>query len=190
MIKRLIWTIWTPMSSVLKKADKLNLSLSLSLFCYIKWNILSADFKNFTLILFELVSSCSIVQKKEKRYVLILFCVSIISLYLNKKLCVTFSIKIWLAHLKIMHFLTDIQLFICLSKVSIAFIVINIDLNTPVYNVCCGQYHIIGWVILHFPLAHWPLGYVTGILKVKLSWNTCYELTHWPLGDLNGILDR
>ena len=31
MIKRLIWTIWTPMSSVLKKADKLNLSLSLSL---------------------------------------------------------------------------------------------------------------------------------------------------------------
>ena len=31
MIKRLIWTIWTPMSSVLKKADKLNLSLSLSM---------------------------------------------------------------------------------------------------------------------------------------------------------------
>ena len=31
MIKWLIWTIWTPMSSVLKKADKLNLSLSLSL---------------------------------------------------------------------------------------------------------------------------------------------------------------
>ena len=31
MIKRLIWTIWTPVSSVLKKADKLNLSLSLSL---------------------------------------------------------------------------------------------------------------------------------------------------------------
>ena len=30
MIKRLIWTIWTPMSSVLKKADKLNLSLSLT----------------------------------------------------------------------------------------------------------------------------------------------------------------
>ena len=29
MIKRLIWTKWTPMSSVLKKADKLNLSLSL-----------------------------------------------------------------------------------------------------------------------------------------------------------------
>ena len=29
MIKRLIWTIWTTMSSVLKKADKLNLSLSL-----------------------------------------------------------------------------------------------------------------------------------------------------------------
>ena len=28
MIKRLIWTIWTPMSFVLKKADKLNLSLS------------------------------------------------------------------------------------------------------------------------------------------------------------------
>ena len=33
MIKRLIWTILTPMSSVLKKADKLNLSLSLSLSC-------------------------------------------------------------------------------------------------------------------------------------------------------------
>ena len=31
MIKGLIWTIWTTMSSVLKKADKLNLSLSLSL---------------------------------------------------------------------------------------------------------------------------------------------------------------
>ena len=31
MIKWLIWTIWTLMSSVLKKADKLNLSLSLSL---------------------------------------------------------------------------------------------------------------------------------------------------------------
>ena len=30
MIKRIIWTIWSPMSSVLKKADKLNLSLSLS----------------------------------------------------------------------------------------------------------------------------------------------------------------
>ena len=29
MITRLIWTIWTPMSSVPKKADKLNLSLSL-----------------------------------------------------------------------------------------------------------------------------------------------------------------
>ena len=28
MIKRLIWTIWTPMSSVPQKADKLNLSLS------------------------------------------------------------------------------------------------------------------------------------------------------------------
>ena len=28
MIKWLIWNIWTPMSSVLKKADKLNLSLS------------------------------------------------------------------------------------------------------------------------------------------------------------------
>ena len=28
MITRLIWTIWTPMSSVPKKADKLNLSLS------------------------------------------------------------------------------------------------------------------------------------------------------------------
>ena len=28
MIKRLIWTIWIPMSSVLRKADKLNLSLS------------------------------------------------------------------------------------------------------------------------------------------------------------------
>ena len=34
MIKRLIWTIWTPMSSVLKKADKLNLSLSLSFTCW------------------------------------------------------------------------------------------------------------------------------------------------------------
>ena len=33
MIKWLIWTIWTPMSSVLKKADKLNLSLS----CF-TWN--------------------------------------------------------------------------------------------------------------------------------------------------------
>ena len=33
MIKRLIWTIWTPMSSVLKKADKLNLSLSLRNVC-------------------------------------------------------------------------------------------------------------------------------------------------------------
>ena len=31
MIKQLIWTIWTPVSSVLKKADKLNLSLSLFL---------------------------------------------------------------------------------------------------------------------------------------------------------------
>ena len=31
MIKRLIWTIWTLISSVLKKADKLNLSLSPSL---------------------------------------------------------------------------------------------------------------------------------------------------------------
>ena len=31
MITRLIWTIWTPMSSVPKKADKLNLSLSLSI---------------------------------------------------------------------------------------------------------------------------------------------------------------
>ena len=30
MIKRLMWTIWTPISSVLKKADKLNLSLYLS----------------------------------------------------------------------------------------------------------------------------------------------------------------
>ena len=30
MIKRLIWTICTPMSSVPKKADKLNLSLSLA----------------------------------------------------------------------------------------------------------------------------------------------------------------
>ena len=28
MIKQLIWTIWTPLSSVLKTADKLNLSLS------------------------------------------------------------------------------------------------------------------------------------------------------------------
>ena len=36
-IKRLIWTIWTPMSSVLKKADKLNLSLSLSLM--IEWTV-------------------------------------------------------------------------------------------------------------------------------------------------------
>ena len=33
MIKRLIWTIWTLMSSVLKKADKLNLSLSLMWVC-------------------------------------------------------------------------------------------------------------------------------------------------------------
>ena len=32
MIARLIWTIWTPMSSVLKKADKLNLSLSFDIF--------------------------------------------------------------------------------------------------------------------------------------------------------------
>ena len=40
MIKRLIWTIWTPMSSVLKKADKLNLSLSLSSenFMIIRWH--------------------------------------------------------------------------------------------------------------------------------------------------------
>ena len=30
MITRLIWTIWTPMSSVSKKDDKLNLSFSLS----------------------------------------------------------------------------------------------------------------------------------------------------------------
>ena len=35
MIKRLIWTVWTLMSSVLKKADKLNLSLS----CIEKCNI-------------------------------------------------------------------------------------------------------------------------------------------------------
>ena len=34
MIKRHIWTIWTPMSSVLKKVDRLNLSLSL-----LKWSI-------------------------------------------------------------------------------------------------------------------------------------------------------
>ena len=33
MITWLIWTIWNPMSSVPKKADKLNLSLSLSLTC-------------------------------------------------------------------------------------------------------------------------------------------------------------
>ena len=31
MITRLIWSIWTPMSSVPKKSDKLNLSLSLAL---------------------------------------------------------------------------------------------------------------------------------------------------------------
>ena len=41
MIKRLIWTIWTPMSSVLKKADKLNLSLSLSAFRHLR--IFSCD---------------------------------------------------------------------------------------------------------------------------------------------------
>ena len=35
MIKWLIWTIWIPMSSVLRKADKLNLSLSLS--CIMLW---------------------------------------------------------------------------------------------------------------------------------------------------------
>ena len=33
MITRLIWTIWTPMASVPKKANKLNLSLSLELKC-------------------------------------------------------------------------------------------------------------------------------------------------------------
>ena len=38
MIKWLIWTIWTLMSSVLKKADKLNLSLSLSRSLYIYKN--------------------------------------------------------------------------------------------------------------------------------------------------------
>ena len=36
MITRLIWTIWTPVSSVPKKADKLNLSLSLSLSLLVK----------------------------------------------------------------------------------------------------------------------------------------------------------
>ena len=34
MIKWLIWTIWTPVSSVLKKVDKLNLSLSLLPHCW------------------------------------------------------------------------------------------------------------------------------------------------------------
>ena len=42
MIKRLIWTIWTPMSSVLKKADKLNLSLSHWLGPFIKWSLHNA----------------------------------------------------------------------------------------------------------------------------------------------------
>ena len=43
MIKRLIWTIWTPMSSVLKKADKLNLSLSLSLEIAVRKKLLTSD---------------------------------------------------------------------------------------------------------------------------------------------------
>ena len=34
MITRLIWTIWTPLSSVPKKANKLNLSLSASVLAY------------------------------------------------------------------------------------------------------------------------------------------------------------
>ena len=45
MIKRHIWTIWTPMSSVLKKVDKLNLSLSLwpapSHYLNLCWNIVN-----------------------------------------------------------------------------------------------------------------------------------------------------
>ena len=52
MIKRFVWTIWTPMSSVLKKADKLNLSLScghtqfvlsdyeFKIFLQIRWTII------------------------------------------------------------------------------------------------------------------------------------------------------
>ena len=38
MIKRLIWTIWTALSSVPKKADKLNLTLSLWLWVSIYTN--------------------------------------------------------------------------------------------------------------------------------------------------------
>ena len=45
MIKRLIWTIWTLMSSVLKKADKLNLSLSL---CMIMASMNSVQCSAFT----------------------------------------------------------------------------------------------------------------------------------------------
>ena len=48
MIKRLIWTIWTPMSSVLKKADKLNLSLSLRN-CWSDWSEMKMRWVNMIL---------------------------------------------------------------------------------------------------------------------------------------------
>ena len=65
MIKRLIWTIWTPISSVLKKADELNLSLSLGAigitstkFCQIKMNLdVTHEVENLCAISSELLAN-------------------------------------------------------------------------------------------------------------------------------------
>ena len=51
MIKRLIWTIWTPMSSVLEKANKLNLSLSLSMPQHARTRRNRADASNISIVL-------------------------------------------------------------------------------------------------------------------------------------------
>ena len=55
MITRLIWTIWTPMSSVPKKADKLNLSLAQS------------ELTRFFLVFFSELAHCELSRFLSKK---------------------------------------------------------------------------------------------------------------------------
>ena len=60
MIKRLIWTIWTPMSSVLKKADKLNLSLSLSHNRHLIYPMCDLSYDGMSIVMISERNDCDI----------------------------------------------------------------------------------------------------------------------------------
>ena len=188
MIKRLIWTIWTPMSSVLKKADKLNLSLSLS----VVWTLFYKEPEpNCT---WNYIMACIFLCLKRSWYRCTLALSEgsyVRSEYSDLQIHVMAPSRCQgIIKYPVAMFMTSVP---CIILQSLCFMLLllnrlwvrnlsKLDEHEP---ICCGL--VADWPY-HSCNRQWT-SFQLWVLREHFPW-IIFVLTHWPLGDFKQILGK